>query len=61
MYTNVSLVFSVDDFRKMSLTITKSHFKRYQDEGRIGCVEYLPVRWHQALHGDATGIDRYIS
>jgi len=26
--------------------------------GRVGRVELLPVRWHAALHGDATGIDR---
>ena len=37
----------------------QSHFKQYQDEGVIGRVEFLPVRWHAALHGDATGIDRW--
>lgn len=35
-----------------------AHFKPYQEEGRIGRVEYLPVCWHSALHSDATGVDR---
>ncbi len=39
--------------------MTKAHFKVHQDDGRIGRVEFLPVKWHEALHGDATGIDRY--
>ncbi len=43
----------------MSLQMTKAHFKVHQDDGRIGRVEFLPVKWHEALHGDATGIDRY--
>lgn len=49
---------SVDDMRDISLQMLQSHFKQYQLEGRVGRVEFLPVRWHDALHGDATGVDR---
>ncbi|CAB1322049.1 unnamed protein product, partial [Coregonus sp. 'balchen'] len=31
-----------------------------QEEGRVGRVEFLPVNWHSALHGDATGVDEDI-
>ena len=51
---------AVDDMRDISLQMAQSHFKQYQDEGRIGRVEFLPVRWHEALHGDATGVDRFV-
>ena len=48
---------AVNEIRGLSLQMLDSHFKPYQDEGRIGRVEFLPVRWHAALHGDATGVD----
>eukprot|EP00057_Strongylocentrotus_purpuratus_P034703 XP_796242.3 PREDICTED: phospholipase DDHD2 [Strongylocentrotus purpuratus] len=48
----------VDDFRSLSLGLMSSHFKQAQDEGRAGRVEFLPVYWYAALHGDATGVDR---
>ena len=38
-----------------------AHFKPYQEEGRIGRVEFLPVCWHSALHSDATGVDRFVN
>ena len=44
--------------RACSLRILDSHYKMYQEEGRVGRVELLPVHWHTALHGDATGVDR---
>ena len=47
--------------RDISIQMVQSHFKQHQDEGRIGRIEFLPVRWHDALHGDATGVDRYFS
>jgi len=50
---------TVDDFRSVSAQMLDEHFKDHCDDGRVGRVEYLPVRWHSALHGDATGIDRY--
>ncbi|XP_063963436.1 phospholipase DDHD2-like [Lytechinus pictus] len=48
----------VDDFRSLSLGLMSSHFKSAQEEGRAGRVEFLPVYWYAALHGDATGVDR---
>ena len=47
--------------RDISIQMIQSHFKQHQDEGRIGRIEFLPVRWHDALHGDATGVDRYFN
>ncbi|XP_056147292.1 SEC23-interacting protein [Lampris incognitus] len=55
-----SMVECVDDFRNVSLKLLKSHFKKHQDENAISRVEFLPVQWHTALHGDATGVDRRI-
>jgi len=48
----------VDDIRSVSAQMLDEHFREHCDHGRVGRVEYLPVRWHSALHGDATGIDR---
>ncbi|XP_033122396.1 phospholipase DDHD2-like isoform X1 [Anneissia japonica] len=50
----------VDDFRAVSLKLLNSHFKHAQDDGRMGRVEFLPVYWYDALHGDATGVDRLL-
>ncbi|CAB1353964.1 unnamed protein product, partial [Coregonus sp. 'balchen'] len=47
----------VNDFRGASLSLLSSHFKQSQDGAHMGRVEYLPVNWHQVLHGDATGVD----
>ncbi|KAM3862681.1 SEC23-interacting protein [Diretmus argenteus] len=55
-----SMVECVDDFRSVSLKLLQSHFKKSQDEHAISRVEFLPVQWHTALHGDATGVDRRI-
>lgn len=48
---------SVNDFRSASLSLLASHYKHAQQEGKVGKVEFLPVNWHSALHGDATGVD----
>ncbi|KAL4640935.1 SEC23-interacting protein [Arapaima gigas] len=53
-----SMVECVDDFRSISLKLLRSHFQKAQEERRISRVEFLPVQWHTALHGDATGVDR---
>ncbi|KAJ8418221.1 hypothetical protein AAFF_G00139300 [Aldrovandia affinis] len=55
-----SMVECVDDFRSVSLKLLQSHFQKAQDERVISRVEFLPVQWHMALHGDATGVDRRI-
>lgn len=55
-----SMVECVDDFRSVSLKLLQTHFKKQLDEHSISRVEFLPVQWHTALHGDATGVDRRI-
>uniref|UniRef100_A0A8C8C6E2 SEC23-interacting protein n=1 Tax=Oncorhynchus tshawytscha TaxID=74940 RepID=A0A8C8C6E2_ONCTS len=55
-----SMVECVDDFRSVSLKLLQSHFKKAQDDRVISRVEFLPVQWHTALHGDATGVDKRI-
>ncbi|KAM8859855.1 SEC23-interacting protein [Spinachia spinachia] len=55
-----SMVECVDDFRSVSLKLLHSHFDKPLDEHSISRVEFLPVHWHTALHGDATGVDRRI-
>lgn len=58
LYDSLSSVLTpVNDFRSASLSLLASHYKRAQQEGQIGRVEFLPVNWHSALHGDATGVD----
>lgn len=47
----------VNDFRSASLSLLASHYKRAQQDGQVGRVEFLPVNWHSSLHGDATGVD----
>ncbi|XP_034040533.1 SEC23-interacting protein [Thalassophryne amazonica] len=55
-----SMVECVDGFRSVSLKLLQSHFKKPLEEDAISRVEFLPVQWHRALHGDATGVDRRI-
>ncbi|XP_009879816.1 PREDICTED: phospholipase DDHD2 [Charadrius vociferus] len=50
-----SIVQCVNDFRNVSLSMLQAHFKRAQEEQRIGRVEFLPVNWHSSLH--STGVD----
>ncbi|KAM7416580.1 hypothetical protein PAMA_018572 [Pampus argenteus] len=55
-----SIIQCVNDFRSASLSLLASHYKHSQQEGKVGRVEFLPVNWHSALHGDATGVDEDI-
>lgn len=55
-----SIIQCVNDFRSASLSLLASHYKRAQQDGHVGRVEFLPVNWHSALHGDATGVDEDI-
>uniref|UniRef100_UPI0037E8BB39 phospholipase DDHD2 isoform X1 n=1 Tax=Semicossyphus pulcher TaxID=241346 RepID=UPI0037E8BB39 len=55
-----SIIQCVNDFRSASLSLLASHYKRAQQDGMVGRVEFLPVNWHSALHGDATGVDEDI-
>uniref|UniRef100_A0A4W3HKD4 SEC23 interacting protein n=1 Tax=Callorhinchus milii TaxID=7868 RepID=A0A4W3HKD4_CALMI len=55
-----SIVECVDEFRTVSLKLLRTHFKKAVDQQKLTRVEFLPVHWHSALHGDATGVDRRI-
>ncbi|XP_061585065.1 phospholipase DDHD2 isoform X2 [Cololabis saira] len=55
-----SIIQCVNDFRNASLSLLATHYKRAQLDGQVGRVEFLPVNWHSALHGDATGVDEDI-
>ncbi|XP_056275751.1 phospholipase DDHD2 isoform X2 [Pseudoliparis swirei] len=55
-----SIIQCVNDFRSVSLSLLASHYKHAQQDGQVGRVEFLPVNWHSALHGDATGVDEDI-
>ncbi|XP_053162131.1 SEC23-interacting protein isoform X2 [Hemicordylus capensis] len=55
-----SIVECVDDFRTVSLKLLQTHFRKSVEELKVSRVEFLPVHWHSALHGDATGVDRNI-
>ena len=50
--------FLVDDFRSIHLSLLQSHFKQSVDRQNVRRIEFLPIHWHRALHGDATGVDR---
>ncbi|KAK4290109.1 hypothetical protein Pmani_036976 [Petrolisthes manimaculis] len=47
----------VDDFRKLGRSLLSTHFREAVEAGEAGRVEVLPISWHKALHGEATGID----
>lgn len=55
-----SIIQCVNDFRSASLSLLASHYRRAQQDNQVGRVEFLPVNWHSALHGDATGVDEDI-
>uniref|UniRef100_A0A8C4RK16 DDHD domain containing 2 n=1 Tax=Erpetoichthys calabaricus TaxID=27687 RepID=A0A8C4RK16_ERPCA len=55
-----SIIQCVNDFRSVSLCLLRTHFRKDNDQQEIGRVEFLPVNWHSALHGDATGVDKDI-
>ncbi|XP_062371806.1 phospholipase DDHD2-like [Sardina pilchardus] len=55
-----SIIQCVNDFRSAALSLLSSHCRSAREEGRVGRVEFLPVDWHSALHGDATGVDESI-
>ncbi|XP_028851871.1 phospholipase DDHD2-like isoform X2 [Denticeps clupeoides] len=55
-----SIIQCVNDFRSAALGLLTAHCRTARAEGRVGRVEFLPVDWHSALHGDATGVDEAI-
>ena len=50
----------VDDFRSIHLTLLGSHFRKAVEGQQVKRTEFLPIHWHRALHGDATGVDRLV-
>ena len=44
--------------RDISMFIEQSHFKSSLEANKIGRIEYLPISWHNELHGDPSGIDK---
>ncbi|XP_072341707.1 triacylglycerol hydrolase DDHD2-like isoform X2 [Scyliorhinus torazame] len=55
-----SIIQCVNDFRNAALSLLQTHFRKAQDEQKVGRVEFLPVNWYCTLHGDATGVDEDI-
>jgi hypothetical protein len=48
----------VDDLREIGAFINEAHYKQHTNENNLaGRVEFLPISWHQELHGETTGID----
>jgi hypothetical protein len=44
--------------REISMFIAQSHFKSSLETNKIGRIEFLPISWHDELHGDPSGIDK---
>ncbi len=59
IYSFINFCFiQVDDFREIGSYITQSHLKPLIDSQKInGRVEFLPIAWHEDLHGNQTGVD----
>lgn len=55
-----SIVECVDELRTIQLSLLKSHFKTAITNNQANRIEFLPIHWHHALHGDATGVDEGI-
>lgn len=54
---------AVDDFREVSQLMLHTHRfvgQAPQEGDTGGRVEYLPVHWHSALHGDSEGVDKQL-
>lgn len=49
----------VDDLRKISFDLTRIHFRGNEkiDQSMVGRCEFIPVYWHDFLHGNQTHID----
>jgi hypothetical protein len=57
-----SIIECVDDFRDIGASMIDQHLKSHIETSRLnGRIEFIPISWHQDLHGDTTGIDRYVN
>ena len=53
-----TLVECVDDFRELGAFIIDSHLRQHVEVNNLhGRIEFIPITWHDELHGDATGVD----
>lgn len=50
-------VFTVDEFRSISLQLVQSHYRTASEQRVVNRIEVLPISWHTTLHSD-TGIDK---
>lgn len=50
--------FAVDSVRLQMRQLMSEHFPRERARYR---VEVLPINWHGLVHGEVTGLDRYVS
>lgn len=59
----ISLFFTVNDFRKVSLEMMDGHREKLtgNKDNLVGRIEFLPVFWYYAVHDDLpTGVDRCV-
>ena len=50
----------VDGFRELGEEISSKHFSGARLASTANRVEFLPVNWHDRLHGEDTGTDTRI-
>ena len=50
----------VDGFRELGEEISSKHFSGARLASTANRVEFLPVNWHDKLHGEDTGTDSRI-
>merc|ERR1719430_134847 len=50
----------VDDFRDLAEDIASKHFTGARLASQANRAEFLPINWHEKLHGDDTGTDSRI-
>ena len=50
----------VDGFRDLTADISSKHFAGAHLASKASRVEFLPVNWHDKLHGEDTGTDSRI-
>ena len=50
----------VDGFRDLTAEISSKHFAGAHLASKANRVEFLPVNWHDKLHGEDTGTDSRI-
>ncbi|XP_015792502.1 phospholipase DDHD2-like [Tetranychus urticae] len=54
-----NLIEVVDDFRRLTNSLVKTHL--FEEVKNLLRIEFIPISWHSALHGDDTGIDNRLN